>query len=236
MRTKPTCLLSFLLLLVTAAAAAFQLQPMSASIDPRASGTVTFEVRNTTAAPIAVQMRATTRTIQRDGTELNEDASDQIQLFPSQLIVRPGQVQTVRARWLGDRALDAERPFRIIAEQVPINFGGPDEQTGGVRMMLRYRATLYVTPPTAERDVVVNNLVVDADSITFEIENRGTAHALIPESMVVVVGNGRREEIAASEIEPLTTINVLPGGVRFVEIPRGVLPLAPEELLFRFAR
>jgi P pilus assembly chaperone PapD len=59
-----------ILLVIVPTVGAFELQPMSATIDPASSSpTVNFDVINTTDAPVAVQMRATTRRIDRDGTE-----------------------------------------------------------------------------------------------------------------------------------------------------------------------
>lgn len=215
-------------------AAAFQLQPMSATIDPTAGGTTSFEVRNTTEAPIAVQMRVTTRRILPDGTELNDDASDQLQIFPSQLILRPGQVQTVRVRWNGEAALSTEQPFRVVAEQLPINLDRAGDEASGVRMMLRYRASLYVRPPEASQDVVVNDLTVSDERVSFTIENRGTAHAFLGEALLVILRNGERTEIRAEEIEVFTRINVLPGGTRQVSISREAFPVVPDGLSFRF--
>jgi fimbrial chaperone protein len=84
---------------------------MSATIDPASSSpTVNFDVINTTDAPVAVQMRATTRRIDRDGTEFNEDAADRLQVFPTQLILRPGQRQAVRVRWIGGGVPREELP------------------------------------------------------------------------------------------------------------------------------
>lgn len=219
-----------------ATVAGFQLQPMSATIDPTAGGTTSFEVRNTTNAPIAVQMRATTRRILPDGTELNDDASDQLQIFPSQLILRPAQVQTVRVRWLGDQTLLRERAFRLVAEQLPINLERSAEESSSVRMMLRYRASLYVRPPGAARDVVVSDLFTENDEVSFTIENRGTAHAFIGEALAVIGNDGEQTEIRAEEIETFTTINVLPGGSRRVSIPQDAFPVVPDELSFRFER
>ncbi|MFW5827990.1 MAG: molecular chaperone [Alkalispirochaeta sp.] len=222
---------------VAAPLAAFQLQPMSASIDPQSgNATTTFDVRNTTDAPVAVQMRVTTRRIQPDGTELNEDASGQLQLFPSQIIVQAGQTQTVRVRWVGDDLPDEELPFRVVAEQLPINLSREQDEASGVRMMLRYRATLYVRPAGVEPEVVVADFSVSDAELSMTIENRGTAHALLSNSLMVLESEGEETELPAEDVEALATVNVLPGGVRRLRIPLADLPVAPDEILFRFDR
>lgn len=225
------------LLLVAGPLTAFQLQPMSASIDPQGgTSTTTFDVRNTTDAPIAVQLRVTTRRIERDGTELNEDASDQLQLFPSQVILRPGHTQTVRVRWLGDGVPAEELPFRVVAEQLPINLGRDQDEASGVRMMLRYRASLYVRPDGVAPEVTVTDLAVEESHISMTVENRGTAHALLSDGLLVVRTGGEETELPVEEVEALATVNVLPGGVRRIRVPRTDLPGVPDEISFRFAR
>jgi len=221
----------------TAPLAAFQLQPMSASIDPQGgTPTTTFDVRNTTDAPVAIQMRVTTRSVQPDGTELNDDASAQLQLFPSQIILQAGRTQTVRVRWVGDRVPDVELPFRVVAEQLPINLARDQEEESGVRMMLRYRATLYVRPPGVEPDVVVTDFSVDNSQLSVTIENRGTAHALLSDSLLVLRTGGDETELPAEEVEALATVNMLPGAVRRLRIPVADLPVEPDEISFRFDR
>jgi fimbrial chaperone protein len=228
-----------LLLVVAPAVGAFELQPMSATIDPASpSPTVTFDVINTTDAAVAVQMRATTRRIDRDGTEFNEDASDQLQVFPTQLILRPGQRQTVRVRWIGAGVPREELPFRVVAEQLPINLSREEENASGVRMMLRYRATLYVRPNGAVPDLRVGALGLDetGERVQLTIENRGTAHQLLSDGLLVLNGGEGRRELRMDEIEALAAVNMLPGSVRRVSLSREDLPVVPDEISFRFDR
>ena len=218
-------------------AAAFQLQPMSATIELDGSTpTTTFEVSNATDQPVAVQMRTTTREILPDGTELNDDASNELQLFPSQLILRPGQQQTVRVRWTGQGTPERELSYRVVAEQLPINLDRTADSESGVRMMLRYRATLYVRPPGAAADLVVRDLQTDGDTVTLTVENAGTAHRLLADGALVLIADGERTEMRAEEVDPLVTVNVLPGGTRRVSIPLDALPVVPDEISFRFDR
>lgn len=217
--------------------AGFQLDPMSAVIRlDQSNATTTFDVRNTTGEPIAVQMRVATRSIQPDGTELNEDASDVLQLFPSQIILRAGQTQTIRVRWLGDSAPEAELPFRVIAEQLPINLSREQNESSGVRMMLRYRATLYVQPANVAANAVVSSLEADGSYLRMTIENRGTAHAPLAEAVLVMRFAGEERTLPAGDIPALSTVNVLPGELRQLRIPIADLPGVPDEISFRLGR
>lgn len=217
--------------------AAFQLQPMSASIDPVADvPAAMFEVSNTGIETIAVQLRATTRSIDPDGTEFNRDASSQLQIFPSQLILRPDQRQTVRVRWVGDNRPTHELPFRLVAEQLPINLDRTSTEQSGVRMLLRYRATVYVAPVGTRSDVQVEDLSVDraAGEVTLALVNRGTAHQLVGDGSMLLYAGAERTSIPTRDIEVLASINLLPDGRRVVRVPLSALPFEPDRVDFRF--
>lgn len=224
-----------LAVLIIPTAEAFQLRPMTVTMNaaeqpPR----TTFEVRNTTDAPIAVQMRVSTRRIDSSGTEFNDDASDELQIFPSQLILRPGQTQTVRVRWMGEAVTSEERSFRVVAEQLPINLDGENQEATGISMMLRYRAALYVAPPEASADVQVTEIDAQGDVIRVRVENRGTAHQLLSDGTLMVKAEGREIALDAREIDAVATVNLLPGNERWVAIPREVFPAVPDEISFVF--
>ncbi|MEX2443529.1 MAG: fimbria/pilus periplasmic chaperone [Alkalispirochaeta sp.] len=226
---------ALLAILMVPMAHGFQLRPMTQTMDaagepPR----TTFQVRNTTDAPIAVQMRVTSRRIDSSGTEYNDDASEELQIFPSQLILRPGQIQTVRVRWTGAPVTSEERAFRVVAEQLPVNLDGDNQESTGISMMLRYRAALYVRPPEATADVTVTELDVQEEVVRVRVENRGTAHQLLAEGSLLVQSGEQQRRLDAREIDAVATVNLLPGNERWISIPREVFPAAPDEISFVF--
>jgi fimbrial chaperone protein len=103
-------------------------------------------------------------------------------------------------------------------------------------MMLRYRATLYVRPAGVAPDLVVNTFSVEDSQVSMTVENRGTAHALLSEGLLVLESDGETTELPAEEIETLATVNVLPGGIRRLRVPLADLPVVPDEISFRFDR
>lgn len=230
-------MLSLFLFTLPVAAWSFQLTPMSAVIDlAGASPTTTFEVTNPGNSPVAIELRVATRRMDPDGTELNEDASDQIQLFPSQLVLRRGASQTVRARWIGQSMPDRELPFRVTAEQLPINLNRGQTEASGLQFMLRYRATLYVRPPGTAPDLQV--LRIDADDpehVTVVLRNNGTRHQLFFQGAVILEdGQGAVREIDFETFDAFLGVNVLPGEERRVRMPRDQLPFEPASVRFRF--
>ena len=166
---------------------AFNFTPMVSTIDASEDGPLrkTFDVVNDGNEPVAVEVRAYTREIEEDGSETTEE-TDEVDVFPSQLVLRPGERDTVDAEWTG-AAPDRERAFRVIAEQVPVRF---EEQTAParIRMNLRYVTSLYVRPEGVEPEPVVreSELVFreddDGSPVPYAqvlLENTGTAHILL---------------------------------------------------------
>lgn len=223
--------------IVVAPVAAFQLTPMSAVIEPDAeSPTVVFTVNNTNDAPIAVQLRVATRSILPDGTEINNDASDTLQVFPSQLVLRPDTSQTVRVRWIGSSTPPEELPFRLIAEQLPVNLNRQDEEESGVQFMLKYRATVYVRPPETAPEIVVDAVETDEtdETVTIQISNNGSRHRLFSTGRIVLQRGESEAELPLADIEPFVTVNVLPGETRRVTVPLTFFPFIPDTVAFQF--
>ncbi|MFP4151271.1 MAG: molecular chaperone [Alkalispirochaeta sp.] len=234
------------LLFIPTVTSAFQLVPMSAVIETDAPSPVeVFSINNTTPEAIAIQLRTVTREILPDGTEVNNDAREQLQVFPSQLIVPPGTTQTVRVRWTGATVPDRELPFRLVAEQLPINLDRETEDNSGVRFMLRYRATVYVRPPDTAPEITVLDVATDpeAETVTITVENRGSRHQSFPEGRIALTATGGSAAddggeviLPISGIEAFIPVNLLAGSTRRVVIPLEQLPFAPEEVRFLFDR
>lgn len=109
-----------------------------------------FRLENNTSDPAAVEMMIKSRTMAMNGQDVLEDAEDQFSIFPAQLVLQPGQVQTVRVQYIGPAALDKERAFRLIAEQLPIDVGQAPQDGGRMRLLVKYIASIYVVPPNVK--------------------------------------------------------------------------------------
>lgn len=105
-----------------------------------------FRLENNTSEPAAVEMMIKSRTMAMNGQDVLEDAEDQFSIFPAQLVLQPGQVQTVRVQYIGPAALEKEQAFRLIAEQLPIDVGQAPQDGGRMRLLVKYIASIYVVP------------------------------------------------------------------------------------------
>ncbi|POR04086.1 hypothetical protein AU468_03690 [Alkalispirochaeta sphaeroplastigenens] len=230
--------LGFLLFVgVLSSPGAFQLVPMSAVIDLAAATPATsFELTNPGNDAAAVELRVTTRSIGSDGREFNNDASHLLQVFPSQIILRPGRSQTVRVRWIGEGDPREEQAFRLVAEQLPVRLGGDSPDGSGVQFMLRYRASLYVRPPGTAPDVQVVTIRHEpGEGTELLLKNEGTRHQLFSRGSVTLTGPDREEEtVRIEDLPAFQGVNLLPGASRRIRVPREQLPFEPRHMVFRF--
>jgi fimbrial chaperone protein len=211
------------------------LEPLIQSFNPAsASGRIrTFRVTNTTDQPIAVVIRMTTRSVDENGAETREEADNDFVVFPSRVTLQPGTSQAVRVQYTGTGGQEVERAYRIIAEQIPVDFGtGTQESGGAIDMLFRYIGAVYVTPPGSRQDVVLAEaerrpLADGRAGFLLRFENRGTRHAILGNLTVTLTlsdtGGSRLDSLsfATQDLTVLGGKNVLAGNAleQTVELP-----------------
>jgi fimbrial chaperone protein len=140
---------AFIACLVAMGASAQAMTFTPIEMDFNASGrgaTRMFRLENNTSEPAAVELMIKSRSMAMNGQDVLEDAEDQFSIFPAQLVLQPGQVQSVRVQYMGPAAIDKERAFRLIAEQLPIDVGQAPQEGGRMRLLVKYIASIYVVP------------------------------------------------------------------------------------------
>jgi fimbrial chaperone protein len=215
-------------LLGAALASAFTMEPMSALLAPSGAGSVaTFRLRNDGPERIAVKLEALTRESGPDGAELNAPAGELFFVYPARLLIEPGAQAAVKIQWRGPATLSAERPFRLLAEEIPLEAGGP--RASGIRVLFKYLASLYVGErgfaPELRASAAAAVGPDGSPGFLVELRNGGTRH-VVAEALVLDIsgaeGGGLRLE--AEALGALCGANYLPGGARsvFVKDERAV--------------
>ncbi len=171
------------------AGAAFKISPPSMVFTPAGSGaTRSFRVDSTGDQPVAVEIRMAKRQVSQDGTETQPSADADFIVYPPQILLKPGQSQTVRVTWLGDPNPSSELAYRIIAEQLPINLPEIQQNQGGlavkVKALFRYVGSIFITPKNVAPKVVIEqaNCQLEpgkAKQLKLTFANQGTAHTYL---------------------------------------------------------
>lgn len=212
--------------------ASFDLSPIIITIapsGPMASGAVTITNLDDSRTP--VQLSIFHRDPDEDGKEDfkgMKDAGDLFQIFPSQVILGPKEKRAVRITYVGDPKMKAEMPFRVIAEEFPINVSDPKKVTNkavaSISIATRYIGSLYVTPAGAKPELVIEASPTTGTKTTemnLLIQNIGTTHQTMKQVKLLVKSmNGTAEaELNNEGLAGVNGQNILAGRKRRFVIP-----------------
>lgn len=214
---------------------ALSFTPIEVDFSPAGRGaTQVFRLENTTAEPAAVEIGVKSRKMETNGDDILGDADDQFSIFPAQVVLQPGQVQTIRVQYTGPAQITAERAYRLIAEQLPVDVGQVAQTGGRMRLLVKYVASAYVVPANVKAVLSVPQarLVRDAQGAWMEVtvRNEGTTRKILT-GLKLGVGD-RILDTAA--LKGMAGENVLAGATRVFRIPAPTNlaePLPPVRLL-----
>lgn len=229
MKRKIGLLIAIFIITAVTQIPAFRLTPMVQEFSPAGQGTrQTFTVINNENRPIAVRIEFAHRDIDIHGNETLEDASGKFSAFPPQMVVQPDSRQVVRVQWRGEPSVEKEQAYRLIARQLPVEFDREQQEGVSLNIMFVYQASVYVSPPEEQVDVVIEDVerTVDEEGnplLSLELNNRGNVRTVIDDPSVTIrsTQNGTSEEITlqGAQLGPLSGVNVLAGNRRIVSVP-----------------
>jgi len=215
------------LILVVASASfvthAISFTPIEMDFAPTGRGsTQIFRLENTTPEPVAVEISMKSRLMKLNGEDDLQDAEDQFNVFPSQVVMQPGQVQSVRVQYIGPAALDRERAFRLIAEQLPIDVGQAPSNGGRMRLLVKYVASVYVLPSNLKAILSVTKLeVVDGKWLAITMQNQGKTRKILKNITLDIGSVG----LSSLDLKGLEGENILANTIREFRVPMPAQPI-----------
>lgn len=184
--------------------------------------TKVFRLENTTGEAVAVEVSIKSRKMERNGEDTLGDADDQFSIFPAQVVLQPGQVQTIRVQYTGPAAIDSEQAFRLIAEQLPIDVGQAPQNGGRMRLLVKYVASVYVVPANAKAILSVRDVQLVSDStgkwLDVTVLNEGSTRKVMREAKLVVGST----ILDGAAVKGLAGENILAKTTRTFRIPASV--------------
>lgn len=247
------CLRTVLLVLLAAPLLcdAYTLEPSVSTLRSVGSDTGTFfRLQNRERRPAAVEISIQEHRKDQDGvTVTGPPADDSFVIYPQQVVMVPGDEVSVQVRWIGDGTLQAERAYTLVTREVAIPPGfAPPQDTSGYRVqvtvLLNYEARIYVAPPRARPNVVVESVAelrsdapdaVSAPQLEVILANQGAAHQDLSElSFILTPVDASDRPLSRNALRvpalglPGTGPHLLAGDRRRVKIPRpGTFPAGP---------
>jgi len=234
--------------LIPSAFGGFTFAPVIAELapsGPKSSGA--FTLRNQTEERTPVMISIVHRDPASDGKEEYKetpDIDDMFQIYPSQLILGPNDLRTVRISWIGNPNLKSELAFRMIAEELPFSMESEAKSNkkvqAEIKIATRYIGSLYVTPPDAAPALemiakpIDPALKIENAKLQLEITNTGTRHIMLNGIKIKVsAASGAAIEISEEDHKPIRGENLLAGKMRrfYIKGP-SQLPAGPYKVTF----
>jgi fimbrial chaperone protein len=175
--------------LFQSAHASYSLNPLITVLEVSAkkvSSTVTIKHENDDKIPAAIELKVKIREIDIDGKIVyKEDKSTaNFVIYPSQIILYPGDMQKVQVQWVGDTIPKKEIVYGLIAEPAPIKIGDEQKERktaeGRVIVLTRYEGIIVVRPSGIQPNIVVDSSYSKIDTtgkrrLVLVFSNNGTA-------------------------------------------------------------
>lgn len=218
---KITKIILFFITLLSYPSFALQLNPSSYQLAPKGSlASHVFEVVNDSDEIVAIKASVVSR--EWVGNKEVNNSTTQFEIFPAQLILKPKEKKGVRIRWAGDKTIKAEQAYRLVVEQLPVNFT-KEQQASAMKVLHKVVGALYVTPSGAKAKLAFSgakkvNDIKKGALLVFDVTNNGSAHSLLNKHKITVAG--KNSVLLAPELfGVLPTQNVLAGSILTVELP-----------------
>ncbi len=218
-----------LLLFGSGAAFAFTLKPVKQDFTPSGPGTIqSFQLENDGNENVALRIKIFVREMDEHGKEELLPAEGLFLIYPPQIVLKPKSSQTLKIQWRGQSRVDTELAYRLLVEQLPVNFQEDTTPGGKIRILVRYMGALYVVPSRLKHDVVLESsapAVNDKGEKGVEVvfHNRGNAHTLLGELEIKAslpdAMSGEPLTLKSDELRGISGENVLPGKKRRFFLP-----------------
>jgi fimbrial chaperone protein len=211
-------------------ARAFKLEPISRVFTPTgANATQSYEIKNTTKELLAIEVSTAKRSMDLQGKETLTPADEDFMIYPPQILLKPGESQTIRVTWLGDPQPQHELAYRLIATQLPIDLDKPTTKpttkqgSASIKLTMRYQGSLYIRSSLAQSDVVVESIETQRNGaqpmLAVTLHNRGTSRAILTDAQLQLTDGKQSHSFTATEMNLLKQPVLLANQKRQVLIP-----------------
>ncbi len=215
-----------LLTIFTLNSKALRLSPMVGYLEPSGKKSVfNFTAINTTKSPEALKVSIEYRN-EKDILKFGKSAESLFEIYPKKAILFPkdsGKInkKDIKVIWKGGDVQNLEKSFRLVVEQVPLNFSKKKFSGGKMQIVSRYIASVYVAPEEFKSEPKVLSTKIEGNYIHIDIENSGNKHHLCLDPYVKISFGGNEKRLNQNELKGLYLYSVLAKTKRTlkVEIP-----------------
>jgi fimbrial chaperone protein len=169
------------LVLATNASANFEFSPITISLTTTGkTNHAIAQVVNRQAVAIPIVIHVTERKLLENGEEERPDTAE-LAVYPSQFMLEPNETKSIKISWQGEESVPNEKSYRIIVEEVPVEFSAKSANKGAVRILINYVGSIYVNSSKTEGNLVLEKIepAEDKKFLNFLFNNKGNGHAIL---------------------------------------------------------
>jgi P pilus assembly chaperone PapD len=208
-------------LAASAARGAFTLEPAQiVFLADMGEKTAFVEIVHTSGGPAAVQLSVYDRVLDIDGKLVSGGmaASSDFIVYPAQVILYPGERQTVQIQYRAKKKITEDRAYVLLSQEVPIDVSEDSDGSGiSLKLLTDYYTLLALVTNKPGKLVFVSSKTLEGGKIEVIAENRGAGRVKMDDIGLVVGGKAVRDFTGASN-------SIMPGSRRrfTFEWPRAV--------------
>ncbi len=178
--------------------------------------TTSLKLQNKTEKSIPVELKMFRRFHHLE-KESRIDTKDFL-IYPPQLILKPGNTQTVRLVWMGqnqeNKKVESEIAYRLLIKQVPLETKSEikvKKPESSLNIIYEYVASVYVQPKQLKSKLEVNLKGYDNQSrnLGAVIKNIGNTHLLLSQYEYFAKVDGAKTLVRLEPEKKLLTTNLL---------------------------
>jgi fimbrial chaperone protein len=223
-----TIITFFFIILFTEARAHFEFTPIISTLSTTGKGSHTIaQVINRSDESVAIAIKATGRTLLESGVEERPETNDVV-VFPNQFLLAPKETKLVKISWQGPNKVESEQAYRVIVEELPVDFSASSSNKSSVRIMVNYVGALYVSSGPIASDLKLENVAIsnnDKKHISFLFNNSGSAHTILKAPQIEITASGKGDlpekkvVLEKAQIELIEGKNILAKSKLRVDVP-----------------
>ncbi len=192
-------------------------------------------VVNNQTEPVALEIVPVKRLIDEKGLETVEAIpEDWFLVYPSQLVLNPGEEEIVRLVWNNKVKVVDEIPFRFVVREIKIKDPAEEERrqkfdgyAAKIDILTQYSQSAYVTVPGALPRVLLKEPEIyqtpQGKQVRVVFENTGKSKKVMPDLnlKIIPVTNDGSEDTSQKPLEFLriATVNLFANHKRTFELP-----------------
>lgn len=194
------------------ASAHFEFSPITMALETTGkTNHAIAQVINRENFAIPITIRITNRKLLENGEEERSDSED-IAVFPTQFLLAPKESRAIKIIWQGEETLQAEKAYRIIVEEVPVEFSSKTANAGAVRILINYVGSIYVNSSKTESNLVLDNVTSEEGKfLSFLFNNKGSSHVIIKSPNIELIAKKPGGKSAKKIILDKTILNSAEG-------------------------